>query len=168
MDIARIVRHLCTTDGTLKRAFSEPDLAAIEKATAASELRHDGEVRFAVEAALDTAALLRGTSARERALEVFANLHVWDTERNNGVMIYLLLADRDVEIVADRGIHSKVGDAKWEAICRSMEKSFAEGRHSDAVIAGIEAVSEQLALHFPPSQKPVNELLDKPALIKPS
>ena len=146
MDLARIVRHLFTTEGSLKRALREADLAAIEKATAASELRHDGEVRFAVEAALDTAALLRGESARERAVAVFANLHVWDTERNNGVLIYLLLADRDVEIVADRGIHSKVGDAKWEAICRAMENAFAEGRHRDAVIAGIEAVTEELAL----------------------
>jgi uncharacterized membrane protein len=168
MDLARIVRHLFTTEGTLKRAFGEADLAAIEKATAASELRHNGEIRFAVEAALDTAALLRGESARERAIEVFAHLHVWDTEQNNGVLIYLLLADRDVEIVADRGIHSKVGDAKWEAICRAMENAFAEGRHGDAVIAGIDAVAEQLALHFPASGEPVNELLDKPALIRPS
>jgi uncharacterized membrane protein len=168
MDISRIVRHLFTTDGSLTRAFSEADLDAIEKATAAGELRHDGEIRFAVEAALDTAALLRGTSARERALQVFADLHVWDTERNNGVLIYLLLADRDVEIVADRGIHSKAGDATWEAICRAMEKAFAEGRHRDGVIAGIEAVSEQLVLHFPASEERVNELPDKPAVIQSS
>ena len=168
MDLSRIVRHLFTTDGTLKRAFGESDLAAIEKAIAASERRHGGEIRFAVEAALDTASLLRGQSARERAVEVFANLHVWDTERNNGVLIYLLLADRDVEIVADRGIHAKAGDAKWEAICGAMEKAFADGRHTDAVIAGIEAVAEQLALHFPASGEAVNELPDEPAVIRPS
>jgi uncharacterized membrane protein len=168
MDLARILRHLFTTEGTLKRAFSEADLAAIEKATAAGELRHGGEIRFAVEAALDTASLLRGQTARARAIEVFANLHVWDTERNNGVLIYLLLADRDVEIVADRGIHSKAGDAKWEAICRAMEKAFAEGRHRDAVIAGIEAVAEQLALHFPASGEAVNELPDRPVLVERS
>ena len=168
MDLSRIVRHLFTTEGSLTRAFPEADLAAIEKATASSELRHDGEIRFAVEAALDTAALLHGESARERAIEVFASLHVWDTEQNNGVLIYLLLADRDVEIVADRGIHSKVGDAQWEAICRSMETACGEGRYSDAVIAGIEAVAEKLALHFPPSGEPRNELPDTPALLKPS
>ena len=168
MDLARIIRHLFTTEGRLKRAFLEADLAAIEKATAASELRHNGEIRFAVEAALDTASLMEGESARERAIEVFANLHVWDTAQNNGVLIYLLLADRDVEIVADRGIHSKVGDAQWEAICRTMETAFREGRYRDGVIAGIEAVAEQLALHFPDSGEPVNELVDKPAVIKPS
>ena len=168
MDLARIVRHLFTTEAKLKRTFPEADLAAIERVTAAGELRHSGEIRFAVEAALDTAALLQGESARERAIEVFASLHVWDTAQNNGVLIYLLLADRDVEIVADRGIHSKVGDAQWEAICRSMETAFGEGRYKDAVIAGIEAVAEQLALHFPASGETVNEVLDRPALINPS
>ena len=168
MDISRIVRHLFTTDGKLTRTFPEADLAAIEKATAASELKHNGEIRFAVEAALDTAALLEGESARERAIEVFANLHVWDTEQNNGVLIYLLLADRDVEIVADRGIHSKVGAARWEAICRTMESALGEGRYTDAVISGIDAVAEQLALHFPVSGEAVNELPDKPALLRPT
>ena len=168
MDWARIVRHLFTTEGRLKRTFLASDLAAIERATAASELRHNGEIRFAVEAALDTAALLHGQTARQRAVEVFAHLHIWDTAQNNGVLIYLLLADRDVEIVADRGIHAKAGDAQWDAICRSMETAFGAGRYRDAVIAGIEAVAEQLALHFPPSGEPVNELSDKPALIKPS
>ena len=167
MDLSRIVRHLLTTDGKLTRTFPEADLAAIEKSTAAGELRHSGEIRFAVEAALDTAALLQGESARERAIEVFANLHVWDTAQNNGVLIYLLLADRDVEIVADRGIHSKVGDAQWEAICRTMETALGQGRYRDAVIKGIEAVAEQLALHFPASGAAVNEVLDKPALLKP-
>jgi uncharacterized membrane protein len=167
MDFARIVRHLLTTEGTLKRAFPESDLAAIEKAVAASELRHDGEIRFAVEAALDTAALIDGKSARERAIEVFANLHVWDTARNNGVLIYLLLADRDVEIVADRGIHSIVGDAQWESICRTMETAFSGGRYRDGVVAGIESVAQQLALHFPASGEPMNELSDKPALLAP-
>ena len=166
MDLARIVRHLFTTEGTLKRAFGEADLAAIEKVTAASELRHNGEIRFAVEAALDTAALLRGESARERAIEVFAHLHVWDTEQNNGVLIYLLLADRDVEIVADRGIHLKAGAATWETICRTMEQAFVQGRYREGVIAGIEAVSEQLALHFPVSGERVNELPDDPLLIR--
>jgi uncharacterized membrane protein len=166
MDLSRIVRHLFTTDGSLTRAFPESDLAAIAQATAAGELRHDGEVRFAVEAALDTAALLRGQSARERAMEVFANLRVWDTERNNGVLIYLLLADRDVEIVADRGIHLKAGAATWETICRTMEQAFAQGRYREGVIAGIEAVSEQLALHFPVSGERVNELPDDPLLIR--
>ena len=165
MDLSRTLRHLFTTDGTLKRAFADADLTAIEQATAAGERRHDGEVRFAVEAALDTPALLRGQSAHERAVEVFANLHVWDTERNNGVLIYLLLADRDVEIVADRGIHAKVGDAQWEAICRSMETAFRGGRYKDGVIAGIAAVTEQLALHFPATAAGVNELPDKPAVI---
>jgi TLP18.3/Psb32/MOLO-1 phosphatase superfamily protein len=168
MDFARIVRHLFTTEGKLKRVLPEGDLAAIEKAIAASELRHNGEIRFAVEAALGTAALIDGESARERSIEVFATLHVWDTAQNNGVLIYLLLADRDVEIVADRGIHSKVGDAQWEAICRTMESAFSEGRYKEGVIGGIEAVAEQLALHFPGSGDAVNELPDKAVMIQAS
>src|SRR5687767_441551 len=107
--------------GSVRRAFPAHDLQAIEKAIAKSEKRHGGEIRFAVEAALDVPALLRGQSAHGRALEVFSELRVWDTEANNGVLIYLLLADRDVEIVADRGVNRRVGPQGWEAACREME-----------------------------------------------
>ena len=88
---------------------------------------------------------------RERALDIFSQLRVWDTEHNNGVLIYLLLADRDVEIIADRGIDAHVGAAGWETICRAMEKDFRAGLFEHGVIKGIEDVSRLLARHFPPA-----------------
>ena len=113
-------------------------MAAIEQAIAASEREHSGEVRFAVEPALDTSALLAGESARERAIEVFSLLRLWDTDQRNGVLIYLLLADRDIEIVADRGVAAKVDASEWEAICREMEASLRSGDYGAAVVRGIE------------------------------
>ena len=140
-------------------------MAAIESAIRASEKLHDGEIRFAVEAALDPAQLWRGVTARERAIEVFSQLRVWDTERNNGVLLYLLLADRDVEVVADRGFNGKVDAADWERVCRRMETTLGEGRHGDAVVAGIEALSRIVARHFPPAPGGRNELPDQPAAL---
>ena len=140
-------------------------MAAIEQAIRRSEQLHDGEIRFAVEAALDPLHLWRGETARQRAVEVFAELGVWDTERNNGVLLYLLLADRDVEIVADRGFNAKVTAAEWEGVCQRMESSLRAGRHREAVIAGIEAISQIVARHFPPSARGRNELADRPAAL---
>ena len=109
------------THWQVSRAFPRKTLIAIEQTVKASETAHAGEIRFVVEGALHSTPLLDGQSARERALEVFSQLRIWDTEHNNGVLIYLLLADRDVEIVADRGIHSKLGTREWETICRGWK-----------------------------------------------
>jgi len=138
-------------------------MSAIESAIRESEKLHDGEIRFAVEAALHPAQLWRRISARSRAIAVFSELGVWDTERNNGVLIYLLLAERDVEIVADRGFNGKVAADEWERVCRRMEAALREGRHADAVVAGIEALSPIIARHFPPAPGGRNELADAPA-----
>jgi len=162
MDLARIARHLCLLPGAARRAFPRKSVDAIETAIREAERTHAGQIRFAVESALDVAGLLRGQSARERALEVFSRLRVWDTEHNNGVLIYLLLAERDVEIVADRGIHAKTG-AQWEEICRAMEAQLRQGNHEKAVTDGIRAVARHLARHFPGSR--VNELPDRPVLL---
>jgi len=160
----RVLRHLFALPGAVARAFPAPAFHRIEQAIRESEKRHDGEIRFAVEAALDPAELWRGVSARQRAITVFSELGVWDTERNNGVLIYLLLADRDVEIVADRGFNGKVSAAEWEAVCRRMEAALREGRHAEALIAGIEALSPIVARHFPPLAAERNELPDAPAM----
>ena len=104
-------------------------------------------------------------SARERALEVFSALKVWDTQHNNGVLIYLLLADRDVEIIADRGIHGRVGAQGWETICRDMERAFSEGRFEQGVLGGIERVSSLLESHFPSTYRGRNELPDRPIVL---
>ena len=165
MNLERIMRHLSSGRAAVRRAFPQHTLDAIERAIRATEARHDGQVRFAVEAALDLSPLLAGQAARERAIEVFSELRVWDTEHNNGVLIYLLLADRDVEIVADRGIHARLGTETWEAICREMEAAFRDGQFEAGVLAGIHAVGEHLAHHFPARGGKPNEMPDRPVVL---
>jgi uncharacterized membrane protein len=165
MGIGRIGKHLLEHRWRVRRTFPPGVLAAIEQAIKAGEATHAGQVRFVVEGALDGAPLFRDQPARERALDIFAQLRIWDTAHNNGVLIYLLLADRDVEIVADRGIDAKVGAAGWEKICGEMESDFRAGRFETGVIKGIEAVSRQLAIHFPPRGKGRNELPDAPVVV---
>jgi uncharacterized membrane protein len=165
MNIKRIARHLLTTHGTVKRAFPRSTLLVIEKAIEASEATHAGEIRFAVEAALDGLPLFNGQSPRERAVDVFALQRVWDTEHNDGLLIYLLLADRAVEIVADRGIHARVGEQGWSEICRRMEAAFKVGDYESGAIAGIQAAAQLLAAHFPAGGKAGNELSNRPVLL---
>lgn len=165
MDLKRLVRHLSMTRWRVRRAFPQRSLLAIDKAVRESHQAHIGQVRFAVEGALHGAALVKGLSARERAIDVFSELRVWDTEHNNGVLIYLLLADRDVEIIADRGIHAKVGGDEWETICRAMEADFRHGRYQGGVIRGIERVTELLNTHFPSRRAPHDELPSGPVVL---
>lgn len=165
MDFERLLRHLLTTHWRVNRTFPRRSLLAIERAVHASHDAHVGQVRFAVEGALHTAALLKGTSARTRAIDVFSQLRVWDTEHNNGVLIYLLLADRDVEIIADRGIHAKVDSREWEAICRAMEEDFRRGDYQSGVLRGIERVTDLLKTHFPARRPPVDEFPSSPVVM---
>jgi uncharacterized membrane protein len=153
------------TKWMVKRAFPGDTLVAINKAIEASEATHRGEIRFAVEGALHIEPLLRGQTARERAIDVFSQLRIWDTEHNNGILIYLLLADRDVEIIADRGIHEKVGAQEWEGICRKMEAAFRQADFKGGVVCGIQEVTQHLARHFPPIGDDRNELPDKPVML---
>ncbi len=147
------------------RAFPDDALIAIERAIKEGEAAHRGEIRFVVEGALHIEPLLRGQTPRERAIDVFSQLGIWDTEHNNGVLIYLLLADRNVEIVADRGIHEKVGAQEWEGICREMEAAFRQGNFKEGVVRGIQGVTRHLAEHFPPIADDRNELPDKPVVL---
>jgi uncharacterized membrane protein YgcG len=165
MGIRRIGRHLVEHHWRARRYFPPAALAAIEQAIKTGETTHSGQVRFVVEGALDGAPLFRNQPARERAIDIFADLRIWDTAQNNGVLIYLLLADRDVEIIADRGIDAKVGAAGWEKICQSMETDFKAGNFAGGVIKGIAAVSQQLAAHFPKQGAGPNELPDEPVVI---
>ena len=165
MNIERILKHLVMTDWQVNRAFPREGMIAIEKAIEASERAHLGEIRFAVEGALHSTPLFKGQSAKERALEVFSQLRIWDTEHNNGVLIYLLLADRAVEIVADRGIHSKVGAREWETICHSMEAALGQGNYAGGVVSGIQAVTRHLIEHFPAGGADRNELPDQPVVL---
>ena len=165
MSMERIVRHLMVTKWMVNRAFPRDTLTAIDKAIKASETTHRGEIRFVVEGALETAPLLRGQTARERAIDVFSQLRIWDTERNNGVLIYLLLSDRDVEIVADRGVDAKVGPQEWERICRQMEDAFRRADYEGGVVGGVREVTRHLAVYFPPIGDDRDELPDKPVVL---
>ncbi len=165
MGIKRIGKHLLEHRWRVRRIFPPEALAVIERTIKEGEATHSGQVRFAVEGALDGKPLFKDQSARERALDVFSQLRVWDTAHNNGVLIYLLLADRDVEIIADRGIDAKVGAAGWEKICKAMESDFKAGNFAGGVVKGIQAVSQQLAAHFPRRRAGPNELPDKPVVI---
>ena len=137
----------------------------IEAAVARSEAGHSGEIRFVVEAALHPFDLLRGVTPRQRAIELFARLGIWDTQHNNGVLIYLLLADHDVEIVADRGVDHEVGAQGWQAICLEMEAAFRQGRFENGVIAGIARISDLLRQQFPTDAVNDNELPDTPLVL---
>jgi uncharacterized membrane protein len=164
MELGRIIRHLLSLPGAVARAFPPAAMSAIEQEIAKSEAQHRGEIRFAVEPDLDGPALFRGHTARQRAIEVFSQLRIWDTEENNGVLIYLLLADRQVEIVADRGVNARISAAEWEQICRRMEAALSRGDFEQSVVAGIQEISRVLARYYPPRPGDRNELSDKPAI----
>lgn len=166
MQVKRIIKHLLTTSNQVAKAFPADTLRAIELAISAGELGHTGEIRFAVEEALDGMALFKGQTSKERAIELFSQLRVWDTELNNGLLIYLLLADHAVEIVADRGINAKVGPSAWKQICRQMETDFKQSNYLGGVINGVQAASKHLASHFPATEgRNNNELQDRPVLV---
>lgn len=162
MNVRRVLRNLFMPPWRVRLVFPARTLRAIETAIREAEATHAGEIRFAVESGLPLFPLLRGQPARERALEVFSQLRVWDTQLNNGVLIYLLLADHDVEVIADRDAHARVGTEGWEKICREMEAQFRQGKFEEGVLHGIRAVSAQLARHYPPREGDRNELDNRP------
>lgn len=169
MRIGRLLRHVAATHWRTRMRFPSATLDAIEQAIARVERSHIGEIRFAIETALTPLHILNDVAPRTRALEVFAHLRVWDTELNNGVLIYVQLADRNVEIVADRGFQGKVSAAEWEAVCRLMEEHFRSGRFEQGSIAGVDAIGSLLARHFPPAGGQAdlfhNQLPDRPTLL---
>lgn len=162
----RLLRHWSTGDVAVRRAFPDGVMQRIEDAIREGEASHGGEVIFAVEASLPTRALWAGESARERAEEAFGFLGAWDTEANNGVLIYLLLADRDVEIVADRGAARVIAPEAWAGVCREMEAHFGARRFEEGALAGVRRVQALLAAHFPPRPRDENELADRPVVIR--
>jgi uncharacterized membrane protein len=166
-DFKRITRHLLSSHRQVRRVFTPATLTAIEQAIGASEASHGGEIRFVVEAGLDGASLFQGQTARERAIELFAQLGVWDTAHRSGLLLYVLLADRAVEIVADRGIDARVGSAAWQAICRGMEVSFRQGRFASGASEGVQALTRLLVEHFPApaGTGAMGRLPDRPLLI---
>jgi len=170
VQFGRWIRHVAASHWRTRLLFPKSTLDAVERAIAAAERMHAGEIRFAIETSLPPLQVVNEVSPRARALEVFTQLKVWDTEENNGVLIYVQLADRDVEIIADRGLAKRVSQPEWEAVCKVMEEHFRAGRYEAGALAGIDAVGTLLARHFPmqghPGASPSrNQLPDRPSLL---
>jgi uncharacterized membrane protein len=165
MDLRRIWRHIAMTPWKARRAFPPTALEAITRAIAANEKHHRGEVRFVVEAELGTMALLRDQGPRARAVELFPKLGVHRTAERTGVLVYVLLADHRVEIVADQGIAAKVAAHEWQAACALMQEAFRAGRFEEGAVAGVDAVSALVERHFPAGEANANELPDRPVML---
>ncbi|HXQ64151.1 MAG TPA: TPM domain-containing protein [Steroidobacteraceae bacterium] len=163
--LGRLLRHLIETRLVTRRRFPPAALDRIESAVGAAEAGHAGELRIVIETDLDAWSILSGKTPRQRAIEVFAGFHVWDTELNNGVLLYVLCADRDVEIVADRGFNGLVTPEEWRGVCQAMETEFRAGRWSEGALAGVAAAAKLMGRHFPASGQGVNELPDRPTLL---
>jgi uncharacterized membrane protein len=159
----RILKHRWLDETDVRRALDDATLARLEQRVAASERRHSGEIRLCVEAGLPLSYLWRGATARERALTMFGKLRVWDTEANNGVLIYLLLAERGIEIVADRGVARVVPQTHWQQVIDDMRAAFRAGRFEEGLARAIDAVDAELAEHFPLAEGQLNpnELPDR-------
>ena len=164
--LQRLLKHRLLDEADTRKAIPPDLVARLTQRVAASERRHTGEIRVCVEASLPTSYLLRDASPRQRAVTMFGKLRVWDTEQNNGVLVYLLLAERAIEIVADRGLARKVDAGEWQRIVQRMGAAFREGRYEDGLTQALEEVSALLVAHFPASQGAVrpNELPDEPVL----
>jgi uncharacterized membrane protein len=162
----RALKHLCMPDWVGRQPLTPGVLDRIEEAIKVSEQAHDGELRFVFEASLPLHYLSsKGGKARARAEDLFSLLRVWDTEHNSGVLIYVQLVDRRIEIVADRGIAAKVEQAEWDAVCREMEKAFRAGRFAEGALHAVGRTTALLAKHFPARAANPNELPDKPVVL---
>jgi uncharacterized membrane protein len=163
--VPRILRHLLTPRWVLRLRYPAPALERVQERIRLVEMHHPGELRFVAEHALDLGDLIAGMSARERALEVFGQLRVWDTERNNGVLIYVLHAEHAMEIVADRALASVVPQGDWDALCRQAETHFRAGRHAEGALLAVDGCARLLEKHFPGAPGDGNELPDQPLLL---
>jgi uncharacterized membrane protein YgcG len=161
--LTRILKHRWFDETDSRRALDKAALDRLELQVSSSETRHSGEIRLCVEAGLPLSYLTRGLSARDRAIMMFSKLRVWDTEANNGVLIYLLLAERAIEIVADRGVARVVPQAHWDSVVHAMGAAFRAGRFEAGLAQAIAAVDAELAQHFAllPGQANPNELPDR-------
>ena len=163
--LRRVLRHWLSTKADARRAFPDDSLEAVAEAITAGERTHRGEVRFIVEKALPADEIWDGVTNRQRALALFADYGVWDTEDNCGVLIYVNLADHKVDIVADRGIDRKIDSSTWQAVCRTMTEGFGRGEFRQAALAAVEQVNSLLREHFPANGARPNELPDNPVMI---
>jgi uncharacterized membrane protein len=165
MKLSRVLRHLLLPDWWVRRVLARADLTAIGDAITACEKLHRGELRFVVEASMPLNALRADQSPRARAVNLFSSLRVWDTEENSGILIYVQLVDRRVQILADRGIAAQVSQSEWDAICRGMEQSFGAGLWRHGALQAVTRAGELLATHFPARDDNPNELPDQPLVL---
>jgi uncharacterized membrane protein len=165
--LRRIARHLAIAPHAVRRALPAEALARVTGAIHAAEAGHQGEIRFAIEAALPWSYLRRNAPPRQRAWMLFSKLRVWDTEHNNGVLLYVNLADRAVEIVADRGIAARVPRAQWQSICHAARDRFRHGQMEAGALEAVAAIGAVLGEHFPlaPGRTRGNELPDAPTVL---
>ncbi len=163
--IKRWYIHSCVAPWKYRKLFPQETLNAIESAIHQSESQHSGELRFVIEHTLPSRLIWQGVSSWQRALKLFSNLRVWDTEENSGVLIYLLLAERTVHIVADRGINKKVSQTQWDEIALTMQQMFQQGHFQEGSLMGINQITCLLIRHFPASADNPNELPDTPIVL---
>ncbi len=164
--LTRILKHRMFDEVDTRRALNEAAVDRLTERVVTSERRHSGEIRVCVESSLPLSYLWQDLSARDRAITMFGKLRVWDTAANNGVLIYLLLAERSIEIIADRGLNRYVTEAEWKHIIDGMRDSFLSAQYEAGLIRAIDAVDNLLALHFSLGQGAhnPNELPDRPHL----
>lgn len=163
--LARWWVHLLHQGWPLRRAFPARTLDAIEEAISAGEQRHGAELRFVVEARLGALAVWTEVSPRARAAALFSDLRVWDTEANNGVLVYVLLADRAVEIVADRGARARVQTEVWSKACATMATAFAAGDFQNGTVRALASLADALAAAFPPDVENPDDLSNRPTVL---
>ena len=164
--LSRWLKHAFIPPWSWRLKFPADVLIDIEKAVKQSEYQHSGELRFAIENSLAPGWVWHGMTARFRATQVFSNLRVWDTEENSGVLLYVQLADHEVHILADRGINKRVAQSDWDAIAQTIQNAFHQGNFREGSLKGIAAITVLLAAHFPPKAGNINELPNRPVIIK--
>lgn len=163
--IPRLFRHLLTTKGTAGRTFPPETLKAIEAAIATGEQRHRAEVRLVIEHSLPMDAVFARVDPRQRAIALFSQLRIWDTEENCGVLVYINIADRKVEIVADRDVSRRVTQEEWNAVCRTMTEGFKRGEFRDSAAAAMQKLNALLEKHYPTEGAHPNQLPNQPIML---
>ena len=167
MDWSRALRHLASTHRGAHKLFTDETMARLQQAISAGESTHRGEVRLIVESALPLRKIRRGMSTRQRALDLFGTFRVWDTEENNGVLLYINVADRKIEIVADRAAARRIGDPHWQSVAGIAQRAFKEGAFERGIGDALASIHRALAKAFPPdaNHERRNELSDAPVVL---
>ena len=161
----RLLRHCLAPGGLAARRFPAATMDRIEARVSLAERNHGAEIRIAIESALPPSAILGGQTSRERALEIFGGLRVWDTEANSGVLVYLLLADHAVEIIADRGASARVDASVWQRACAMLAEACRDGREEEGTLAAIDLLDAALVEAFPPRSGDVDEMPNRPIIV---